>query len=84
MRPGEKTHEELISIHDSPNVYDLKKYFVIANPSDEKIINNYKKKGKLVKKDFFYSSNNNSEFLSVNELKSLISKEFFKKKLNNS
>ena len=84
MRPGEKTHEELISIHDSPNVYDLKKYFVIANPSDEKIIKNYKKKGKLVKKDFFYSSNNNSEFLSVNELKSLISKEFFKKKLNNS
>lgn len=78
MRPGEKTHEELISIHDSPNVYDLKKCFVIVNPSDEKIIKIYKKKGKRVKKDFYYSSNNNSEFLNLNELKSLISQEFHK------
>ena len=66
IRPGEKLHEELITISDSINVIESKKYFVIL-PS-------YKKKtGKINKEKLFsYNSNNNKDFLSVNELKKLI------------
>ena len=30
IRPGEKIHEEMISAHDSSDVYDLGKYYVIV------------------------------------------------------
>jgi len=66
IRPGEKLHEELITISDSINVREKKKYFVIL-PSYKKVkkkINN--------KKLFSYTSQNNKDFLSVKNLKKLI------------
>ena len=74
-RPGEKIHEEMITMNDSFNTLEFKDYFIILS-SDE--IKSYKKKyqkAKLVKENFSYNSDNNSHFLNVNELKNIIKKE---------
>jgi len=68
IRPGEKIHEEMISAHDSSDVYDLGKYYVIV-PNYLK--NKYSLK-KIVKKGFSYNSDNNPELLSINQLKKII------------
>jgi len=74
MRPGEKLHEELISIHESPNTIELKNYFVVFPQDSLKIGKHYKKKfkGKMVNKNFSYTSDNNKFFLSINELKKIV------------
>ena len=74
VRPGEKLHEEMISIYDSKNTIDLKKYYAIL-PSG--LIKIYKRKNfKLVNKDFYYNSKINEQFLDVNDLKKIIKKLF--------
>lgn len=74
IRPGEKLHEEMITSADSYSTYDLGKYYAIL-PSDGRIEEEYKSKGinmKKVEKGFSYNSGTNPEFLSVNEIRSLI------------
>ena len=75
LRPGEKLHEELISQYDSNETVDCENYYIIL-PHDYHDTNfNYnKKKLKRVKKNFVYSSNINNQFLSIKDLKKLISK----------
>ena len=68
IRPGEKIHEEMISAHDSSDVYDLGKYYAIV-PNYLK--NKYSSR-KIVSKGFSYNSDNNPEFLSINQLKKII------------
>jgi UDP-N-acetylglucosamine 4,6-dehydratase/5-epimerase len=84
LRPGEKIHEEMISSHDSFNTIELEdKYIICPNLTEKphsvnknKIINYYTKKysAKKVSKAFFYQSGNNKHFLSIKELKKIISK----------
>lgn len=70
IRPGEKLHEEMISIYDSKNTIDLKKFYVIL-PGH--LIQKYKHKGfKLVYEGFFCNSKINKHFLSVEDLKNII------------
>lgn len=73
-RPGEKIHEELMSIADSQNVYQLKdKYLLISN---QLIKNNYKNTAlKKLKKNFSYNSLEN-KFLTAKDLKRVIQKNF--------
>ena len=72
LRSGEKLHEEMITLSDSYNTYDLGKYYAII-PKDG--IHNYKKtKIKKVKKIFNYNSKDN-KYLSVNEIKKLINEK---------
>ncbi len=76
IRPGEKIHEEMISLSDSPNTYDIGKYYVIL-PSqsffDKKsFISRYK--AKLVPKNFSYNSKNNDDFETIESLKLKIKK----------
>ena len=73
-RPGEKIHEELMSIADSQNVYQLKdKYLLISN----QLIKNYYKNTNLkkLKKNFSYNSLEN-KFLTVKDLRNLLKKNF--------
>ena len=81
LRPGEKLHEELISIGESYNTIDLKKYYAILNfdkSLEKKYLRN--KKIKKVKNEFSYSSGKNDKFLTTNELIKLIKKsKFFNK-----
>ena len=73
IRPGEKLHEQMIGMDDSPHTYEYDDYYkilpAINNWSfDEKRIN----KGKLVPPGFSYSSDINKEWMSENELKNWI------------
>ena len=73
IRPGEKLHEEMISISEGVNTVDLKNYYAILNEYSKK-----KKKYKnstYVKENFYYNSGENLNFLSVPELKKLIKTE---------
>lgn len=79
IRPGEKMHEEMISIFDAQKTIELKNFFIILpdfNFKDLRLksfLNKYKKeKLKFCKFGFSYNSYNNKRFLSVKELKSLI------------
>ena len=75
IRPGEKLHEQMISIEDSFYTYSYNGYYKIL-PS----INNWHldrcriKNGKIVASDFIYSSNNNSEWMTKTYLKNWIKK----------
>ena len=75
IRPGEKIHEEMISVNDSINTLEFKDSYVIC-PSKEYIewnLKRYKEKfrGKTCKENFSYASNRN-KFLTISELKELV------------
>ena len=70
IRPGEKLHEQMISIEDSLYTYEYTDYFKILPQ-----INNWDKDKKRIKdgfrvdEGFTYSSDNNSEWMTKSELK---------------
>lgn len=68
IRPGEKIHEELISMSDSRNTIDIGKYYLIL--PNEKVFKKYKK-FKSLKKDFIYRSDLNTQWLSKKDLKNM-------------
>jgi UDP-N-acetylglucosamine 4,6-dehydratase (inverting) len=73
IRPGEKIHEQMIGIEDSPYTYEYDEHFKILPAihswnEDLKRIDN----GKLVDKNFTYSSDNNTQWMSKEELKKWI------------
>lgn len=72
IRPGEKIHEEMISIEDSTFTFEYKDYYKIIPDIFKDNINKYVKNGKRVKKLFCYESNNNKDFLKIEEIKKLI------------
>jgi len=75
IRPGEKIHEEMITSSDSFTTYDLGKYYVILPQVPHWELDAYieKFKAKPVDQGFSYSSGKNEEFLTVDELRQLIS-----------
>ena len=85
--PKQKIHEELISISDSINTFEVKDFFIIkpnsyVSPWKE---HEFKKRNKLktlkyCKKNFSYSSDNNSKFLKPNQLSLLIKQDKMSKK----
>ena len=88
IRPGEKLHEEMITISDSPNTVEFNSYYVIL--PDHKFlewdINKFLKKnkkdiGKFCNYGFNYSSVNNRNFLTVEKLKKLIINNVFDVKI---
>ena len=73
-RPGEKIHEEMISIYDSPFTLDIGNYFLIF-PSNNILLNKYEKENKNAKKvptGFSYSSEKNTKNLTFEEIRDLI------------
>ena len=76
VRPGEKIHEEMITSSDSFNTFDLGKYYAIISSSNEKIFNIYSKNYKKFKLGESLNSGE-SDFLSINELKKIISQNFY-------
>ena len=80
IRPGEKLHEQMIGVDDSPHTYEYNDYYkilpAINNWSiDEKRISD----GKLVSSDFSYSSEINNEWMSEEELRNWINNNYEKK-----
>ncbi|PKH50412.1 UDP-N-acetylglucosamine 4,6-dehydratase (inverting) [Tenacibaculum sp. Bg11-29] len=79
IRPGEKLHEEMITSSDSYNTVDLGKYYAILpqnSPYSEYTKEEYKKafNGVDVPEGFSYDSGNNSEWETVESLRSLVIK----------
>ena len=79
LRPGEKLHEEMISIHDSINTLEAKDHFVILPNVDffDYNLNTYlkkknKSKYKKLKKKFSYNSQENKNFLGISQLRKII------------
>ena len=74
IRPGEKIHEEMITVSDSQNTVDLGRYFAILPQSAAYTSAQYceKMKARPVPAGFSYDSGANTEFLSVEQLRSLI------------
>ena len=73
IRPGEKIHEELISISESKMTADMNNYYIILPPQFRETSIKYDlKKIKFVPKNFSYNSGSNPIFLKINELKKII------------
>jgi UDP-N-acetylglucosamine 4,6-dehydratase/5-epimerase len=76
IRPGEKIHEEMITVSDSFTTYDLGKYFVILpqvpNWELDKYIAHFN--AKEVPNGFNYSSGNNDSWETIESLRELIKK----------
>jgi UDP-N-acetylglucosamine 4,6-dehydratase (inverting) len=75
VRPGEKIHEEMITASDSFNTVDMGKYFAILPSAGNYSVREYcaQVKGKLVEPGFAYDSGSNGHFLTVEQLRALIS-----------
>lgn len=73
IRPGEKIHEQMISIDDAINTYSFDGFYKIL-PSDitAKQLQESTKGGSKVASDFEYSSNKNSEWMTSQELNRLL------------
>lgn len=72
IRPGEKIHEQMISVEDARHTVEFDDYYVIQPDADW-----WKKKaadfgGKPVPADFSYNSGNNTQWLSVEDMRLLI------------
>lgn len=74
IRPGEKLHEEMITVSDSLNTIDIGKYFAIlpSGANKDKYLNHFG--GKEVAEGFSYNSGNNTDWVSVEEMRDLINK----------
>jgi len=79
IRPGEKLHEEMITVTDAMNTVEFENYFVIMPSSNkfewekEKFIKESNStSGRMCEYGFSYNSGTNKHFLSVNKLRQLI------------
>ncbi len=73
IRPGEKIHEQMITKEDARNTLEFDKYYIILPEIKfENIMHKYPK-GKPVAADFEYHSGNNDKWLSVEDMRKLIS-----------
>lgn len=79
IRPGEKVHEEMITVSDGYNTVDLDRYYAILPATGEGATGaiaadeyRAKKGAKSVSPGFSYDSGTNSRFLSVEEIRELI------------
>lgn len=80
IRPGEKLHEEMITVNDSLSTAEFDSYYVIL-PShpiwevDDFVANSDSDPGALCEYGFSYDSGTNEDFLTVEELRTMIEAE---------
>lgn len=74
IRPGEKIHEEMITASDSFTTYDLGSYYSIIPQVPNWNIEEYKShfNATLVPRGFNYTSGDNEDFLTVAQIRELI------------
>ena len=74
IRPGEKIHEEMITLADATYTLDVGNYYAIC-PADMNLYTQYLNSdlgAKPVSSTFHYNSANNTKFLTVPEIRQLI------------
>ncbi len=72
IRPGEKLHEMMISRDESRSTIELKDMFVVEPEGALFFRHDWSKEGTRVPDGFKYTSDNNAEWLTPEEIKSLI------------
>lgn len=72
IRPGEKIHEQMITLADAPNTIELKDYYIILPQIDLKNIEYNYPGAKKVADDFEYNSGNNNQWLTIDNMRELI------------
>lgn len=77
IRPGEKLHEEMITVTDAINTIEFDDYYVILPSTKLWDIDKFRresnrKEGKICGDGFSYNSGSNEKFLSVEEIRDLI------------
>lgn len=74
IRPGEKLHEEMITSSDSHHTVDLGRYYAILPTGAEYSFDEYclAAGARPVEPGFCYNSGTNEDFLSVEDLRSLL------------
>ena len=70
MRPGEKLHEELISVHDARRTVDLGPCYVVE--PDMEWWSAGPRRGEPVAADFRYTSDSNTEWLDCERLREML------------
>ena len=73
IRPGEKIHEQMITKEDAPNTLEFKDFYIILPQIQFTGIKYDYPGAKKVAPDFEYHSGNNSRWLTVEEMRRLIS-----------
>ena len=80
IREGEKLHEIMITTEDSMHTYEYEKHYIVYPQMDfwdeSKIIEG----GRKLDYGFSYSSGNNTEWYSVEDLKTLLTAQYYNKK----
>ena len=76
IRPGEKIHEEMITVSDSFNTIDLGSYYAILSTATKVSLEDYCREtgAQRVVPGFSYDSGRNPHFLSIAELRDLIAR----------
>ena len=75
IRPGEKLHEQMVSVDDSNSTYEYPNYYKILPQINEWGKDNMRiKNGKKVPDGFIYSSDNNKKWMTKSDLKKWIKK----------
>jgi UDP-N-acetylglucosamine 4,6-dehydratase len=79
IRPGEKIHEEMITSSDSFSTYDLGKYYAILPQVTRFNLQEFiaEFNAKKIPKGFQYNSGSNTEWVSVEELRTLIKENLY-------
>ena len=73
IRPGEKLHEQMISIEDSYSTYEYSDYYKILPQINDWGKDNLRiKDGKKVSERFNYNSETNSKWMTESDLKKWI------------
>ena len=73
IRPGEKIHEQMITKEDAPNTIEFNDFYIILPQINLDNIEYKYPNAKKVAPDFEYHSGNNDKWLTVEEMKKLIS-----------
>ncbi len=72
IRPGEKLHEIMVTVEDSPTTYEYDKHYIVY----PQVVWNEKQKinlsGRKVEEGFSYSSGNNTQWLSVEDIREML------------
>jgi UDP-N-acetylglucosamine 4,6-dehydratase/5-epimerase len=72
IRPGEKLHEQMISVEDSQHTYEYERFFKILPVIDEQRNGHRIKGGTKVEFGFSYASNTNTDWMSAAVLRQWI------------
>lgn len=72
IRPGEKLHEIMVTTEDSFTTYEYEKHFIVYPQMTWNNKQQPDRSGRKVEEGFSYSSGNNTEWLSVEDIRSLL------------